>query len=509
MLGLTLLWLGATLALNAAVAGATTPATFGKTSVGGTAEWFGANRKRVNKYALPVGGSVSELSVYLTTTANSGQQVLEGIVYADSKGSPGSLLGTTTQLTFTSTSTTGWYHLPFLAPLQLPAGEYWIGVITGATGSVAGYRYDSVAGTRDYNANTFTSGPTDPFGSVTTDSQQMSLYATYTPTEASPPPVNSSPPTISGVAQSGKQLTAAPGSWTESPTSYAYQWQRCDSTGANCAPISGATAQTYTLGSPDVGSTLRVAVTASNTGGPSAPATSAQTGVVAAEPRPVNAAPPTITGTAQQGQALSAQNGSWTNEPTSFAYAWQRCDSTGAKCAPISGATAQTYTLVAPDVGSTVRVAVTASNSGGNSTPASSAQTAVVVAQSSTATFGKTTVGASPDTFVSERKRVNRYALAEPGTVTKLSVYLVPTATSGSQVMKGIIYADTGTAPGALLAVSEQLTFKSTNVAGWYELVFSAPVKLAAGNYWIGVMTGATAGVAAFRWDSVAASRDW
>ena len=134
------------------------------------------------------------------------------------------------------------------------------------------------------------------------------------------------------------------------------------------------------------------------------------------------------------------------------------------------------------------------------------AQTGMAQAAS---TFGKTSVGASSDTFVSERKRVNRYALAEPGTVTKLTVYLVPTATSGSQVMKGIIYADTGTAPGALVAVTEQFTFKSTNVAGWYELLFSAPVKLAAGNYWIGVMTGATAGVAAFRWDSVAASRDW
>jgi len=411
LLGLTLLWLGAALALRSGVAGAASSATFGKTSVGGSAEWFSANRKRVNKYALPVSGAVSELSVYLTTTVNSGQQVLEGIVYADSKGSPGSLLGTTTQLTFTSTSTAGWYRLPFLAPLQLPAGEYWIGVITGASGSVAGYRYDSVAGARDYNANTFTSGPTDPFGSVTADSQQMSLYATYTPTETTPRPANSSLPTISGLAQSGQKLTAAPGSWTESPTSYEYQWQRCDSTGANCAPISGATAQAYTL--------------------------------------------------------------------------------------------------VAADVGSTLRVAVTATNSGGNSTPASSAQSAVVAQQASTATFGKTAVGASSDTFASERKRVNRYALTTAGAVTKLSVYLAPTSTSGSQVMKGLIYADTGTAPGALLGVSEQLTFKSTNVAGWYELVFSSPVNLAAGNYWIGVMTGATASVAGFRFDSVTGSRDY
>jgi hypothetical protein len=129
---------------------------------------------------------------------------------------------------------------------------------------------------------------------------------------------------------------------------------------------------------------------------------------------------------------------------------------------------------------------------------------------SSAATFGTTTVGASTDTLISERKRVNRYALAGPGSVTKLSIYLAPTSTAGQEVMKGLIYADSGAnAPAGLLGVSEQMTFKSTNAAGWYDLVFSSPVKLAPGNYWIGLMTGATAGVASFRWTSVSGSRDF
>src|ERR1700682_1048996 len=129
LLGLTLLCLGASQAWMTSAAAAA-PATFGKTSVGGASSWFSADRKRVNKYALSVAGAVSELSAYLTTTANSGQQVLEGIVYANSSGAPGALLGTSTQLTFTSTSAAGWYHLPFLAPLEPPCGEYWIGAIT-------------------------------------------------------------------------------------------------------------------------------------------------------------------------------------------------------------------------------------------------------------------------------------------------------------------------------------------------------------------------------------------
>jgi hypothetical protein len=96
------------------------------------------------------------------------------------------------------------------------------------------------------------------------------------------PPSNSSPPTISGTAQSGQTLTADPGSWDGTqPLSYAYQWRRCDSAGASCTDISGATAKTYSLGAGDVGSTIRVTVTASNSAGSSS-AGSAPAGPVTA-----------------------------------------------------------------------------------------------------------------------------------------------------------------------------------------------------------------------------------
>src|ERR1700730_17229462 len=61
-------------------------ATFGKTTVGGSKEIFAPNRKRVNEYALGEAGTVSQLSIYLEPTTTSGQQVMEGIVYADSNG---------------------------------------------------------------------------------------------------------------------------------------------------------------------------------------------------------------------------------------------------------------------------------------------------------------------------------------------------------------------------------------------------------------------------------------
>jgi hypothetical protein len=112
---------------------------------------------------------------------------------------------------------------------------------------------------------------------------------------------------ISGKAEEGQVLSASTGSWSGSPTAYAYQWRRCDSSGAGCAAIAGATSATYSLGAADVGSTVRVAVTATNAGG-AATAESTATAPVAAKPP---APPPT--------QTLTF-SGSLTNKVTSRSY---------------------------------------------------------------------------------------------------------------------------------------------------------------------------------------------
>src|SRR5205823_2885356 len=190
-------------------------------------------------------------------------------------------------------------------------------------------------------------------------------------------PANTALPTIKIGGAQGQTLTAGNGSWTNEPTSYAYQWLRCDSVGNNCTAIADAFSQSYQALAADVNHALRVQVSATNAGGSSGPATSNATAAVIPE-APANTALPTISGTAQQGQTLTAGNGSWTNEPTSYAYQWLRCDASGASCLPIAAATTQTYIVASADVGSTLRVAVTASNAGGSSAPASSQQTEVV-----------------------------------------------------------------------------------------------------------------------------------
>lgn len=189
-------------------------------------------------------------------------------------------------------------------------------------------------------------------------------------------PTNSALPTISGTPVVGQTLTATAGTWSGSPASFAYQWQRCDTAGANCASIAGAVSQSYMVVDPDIGSTLRVSVVAQNAAG-SATAVSAATSVVPAVGAPSNTSLPTISGTAQIGQTLTAGTGIWAGSPTSFGFQWQRCNASGTSCADIPGAMSGTYVLAAADTGATIRVVVTATNSLGAGS-AESAPTPVV-----------------------------------------------------------------------------------------------------------------------------------
>jgi hypothetical protein len=191
-------------------------------------------------------------------------------------------------------------------------------------------------------------------------------------------PVNTAAPTISGAAQEGQALTASEGSWSGSPTSYAYAWSQCDASGGSCSAIGGATAATYTAATADVGHTLRVTVTATNAGG-STQATSAPSAVVSSATAPTVTAAPAVSGSLQVGSTLTASEGTWSGSPTSYAFAWSRCDADGDSCAKIDGATGTTYLLMQADAGSTLRVSVTATNSTG-STQFTSAPTAAVPA---------------------------------------------------------------------------------------------------------------------------------
>jgi hypothetical protein len=204
-------------------------------------------------------------------------------------------------------------------------------------------------------------------------------YALIAPPSA---PSNVTPPSITGSTADGATLTAVNGTWNGStPITYTYRWRRCDSSGGSCADTS-ATGSTYALSGADVGSTIRVTVTATNSVG-NASTDSAATAVVTASP-PVNQTAPSISGTAREGSTLTASDGTWTGSATiAYQRVWQRCDTGGGACSAIPGATSTTYDVTHGDVGSTLRVLVTATNSVGV-VSAPSAPTATVLAAGDT-----------------------------------------------------------------------------------------------------------------------------
>lgn len=154
----------------------------GKTTVGAKVEALGANRIRVNSYSLDEVATVTRLRVYLRPpSSTTGQQVIRGVIYADAGAAPGPLLGASDQLVFHSSDSQGWYDLTLPQPVSLQPGRYWIGLHTGSTSSIARVRWDSVAGSRVSKIRDFGSGPSDPFGAVSSiDDREMSLYAVYT-----------------------------------------------------------------------------------------------------------------------------------------------------------------------------------------------------------------------------------------------------------------------------------------------------------------------------------------
>ena len=216
-------------------------------------------------------------------------------------------------------------------------------------------------------------------GTNSAGSGQASSQASNVVQGSAQAPQNTVAPGISGTATQGQTLTASTGTWTGSPApSFGYQWQDCDPSGQNCTAISGATLSSYQLGTGDVGSTVKVVVTGTNSAGSGQASSQASNVVQGSAQAPQNTVVPGISGTATQGQTLTASTGTWTGSPApSFGYQWQDCDPSGQNCTAISGATSQTFALRAADVGSTVKVVVTATNSAGSATAASVATSLV------------------------------------------------------------------------------------------------------------------------------------
>ena len=226
------------------------------------------------------------------------------------------------------------------------------------------------------------------------NAETLTSAATVAVTAAANTPATGAP-TISGTAQVGETLTAATGDIMDSdgltsPT-YTYQWVRVKGTDAD---IPGATSSTYTLVAADRGKTIKVKVSFTDDEGNAETLTSAATTAVAAAPNTPATGAPTISGTAQVGETLTAATSGIADtdgltSPT-YAYQWVRVD--GSAEADISGATAMTYTLVADDEGKTIKVKVSFADDASNAETLTSAATVAVTAAANNPATGAPTI---------------------------------------------------------------------------------------------------------------------
>ena len=203
-----------------------------------------------------------------------------------------------------------------------------------------------------------------------------------------PPPQQNSPatgaPTITGTAQVGETLSADTSGISDDDgaddADFEYQWLANDGNGD--ADISGATGRTYTLVDADEGKTIKVRVSFTDDGGNAESLTSAATAVVTERPNTAATGSPTITGTAQVGETLSADTSGISDDDgaddADFEYQWLAND--GNEDVEISGATGRTYTPVDADEGKTIKVRVSFTDDDGNAESLTSAATAAVAA---------------------------------------------------------------------------------------------------------------------------------
>ena len=182
-------------------------------------------------------------------------------------------------------------------------------------------------------------------------------------------------PTIIGTVRVGETLTANTTDISDSDglnnATFTYQWLADD------ADITDATGSTYALVAADEGKTVKVRITFTDDAGNDESLTSEPTAAVTASNTPATGEP-TITGTAQVGETLTANttgiaDSDGLNNAT-FTYQWLADDT------DITDATGSTYTLAAADEGKTVKVRVSFTDDRGHQETLTSTATAAVTA---------------------------------------------------------------------------------------------------------------------------------
>ena len=238
--------------------------TLGNTSVGGSTHTLGGNYLEVSgPFTLADSRPVVKLTGYLT--GGGSPTKMRAVIYADSGGQPGALVLVSDEVTIAAGQPGAPVDFAVTGSPTLSPGQYWLGYWSSNTSAIGAYQ--TVVNGGRYQAATYSSinPPPANFGAGVGDSISYSLYVTLG--TAVSPPVNTTPPSVTGTAVEGGSLNTTDGSWTGNTLPFTYQWQRCDSSGGNCTNISGATANSYAPTGADVGYKIRAVVTGHNADG--------------------------------------------------------------------------------------------------------------------------------------------------------------------------------------------------------------------------------------------------
>ena len=262
-------------------------------------------------------------------------------------------------------------------------------------------------------------------------------------------------PTITGTAQVGQTLTAGTTAIMDADgltsVSYTYQWIRT-AAGVD-TNISGATASTYTLVAADLGTTVKVRVSFTDDASNDETLTSNVSVIIA---RPANTAAtgkPGITGTAQVGQTLTATVGTsadvdglpnpfLTDVNTSFQWIRVATDNTETN---ISSATASTYTLVAADQGTTVKVRVSFTDDASNAETLTSAATAAVSANNPPTSSNKN-LALNEDTELTFFASDFTFTDADGNSLSSVKILSLPATDKGTLTFSGMALTSGGPA---------------------------------------------------------------
>ena len=286
-------------------------------------------------------------------------------------------------------------------------------------------------------------------------------------------------PTISGTARVGDTLTADTTGIADADgltnVSYGYQWVAND--GTSDADIGGATGSTYTLTASEQGQTIQVRVSFTDDAGNETTLTSAATEAVAAKANSLATGEPTIGGPARVGETLTVDTSGIADadglENATFSYQWIGND--GSSDTDITGATDTSYTLVADDVGQTIKVRVSFSDDAGNETTLTSTATEAVAARPNTSATGRPSI--SGPARVGETLTVDTSGIADDDGLTNVS-YSYQWVAGGTDLggATGSTYTVTASEQGETI----QVRVSFTDDAGNQESLTSAATEAVA-----------------------------